>query len=605
VDRAEDWEHRASTAIETYKSFSLDGSISHLGNATRFRDNVENLIDEAVNDLTIQNEEAFQILRDLREKIECSDLVKKQMKIEQVHIEEEEFQVEIDRYENPRNMAFARFEVLDSILKRLPPCHEDDSDSGTIFDSLNASSIIKQSGRDKSRVFLEKSLVKGMETFGIELSQVDARGFCSLFAMNLENAIFDKFKSTKETISNEYRDKIRSLRFNLQDPKNPLLCARVLSGDIKIPGLIAMSSDELASKEIKQMRQQLKEESIKNVVISPSSQVKDPVTVDWGSRDISINEFSNSSKPAPLLSTLKETPRQSPSPVSNGKPPVHIPLPVLSSGVQSYKSLPSGADGSSGSNNTEFLRKPPFESVEPRRKNVSPTDYGSSSCRPPKEGSNSVAMTHSAPPALSPPEHEVEESLTNLPSPIITPNTQNHGRHITSQSGTETFTITISRLKVSFTTKMFIERTCPWELNGFLPSDLVDKGRISIEEFNKFISDKMKSGKWTLIHLKLSSITGESNKTSYKRFYKEYESIDRICMIPVSDDGTKLFLVTPKFLRIIKCMSSVDNLSRTNTYVVVLTKQQLPQRYQSPVVRTKGISNVDSSVPMPPYGANP
>jgi len=214
-------------------------------------------------------------------------------------------------------------------------------------------------------------------------------------------------------------------------------------------------------------------------------------------------------------------------------------------------------------------------------------------------------MTHSAPPALSPPEHEVEEFLTNLPSPIITPNTQNHGRHITSQSGTETFTITISRLKVSFTTKMFIERTCPWELNGFLPSDLVDKGRISIEEFNKFISDKMKSGKWTLIHLKLSSITGESNKTSYKRFYKEYESIDRICMIPVSDDGTKLFLVTPKFLRIIKCMSSVDNLSRTNTYVVVLTKQQLPQRYQSPVVRTKGISNVDSSVPMPPYGATP
>jgi len=124
VDRAEDWEHRASTAIETYKSFSLDGSISHLGNATRFRDNVENLIDEAVNDLTIQNEEAFQILSDLREKIECSDLVKKQMKIEQVHIEEEEFQVEIDRYENPRNMAFARFEVLDSILKRLPPCQE-------------------------------------------------------------------------------------------------------------------------------------------------------------------------------------------------------------------------------------------------------------------------------------------------------------------------------------------------------------------------------------------------------------------------------------------------------------------------------------------------
>lgn len=46
-------------------------------------------------------------------------------------------------------------------------------------------------------------------------------------------------------------------------------------------------------------------------------------------------------------------------------------------------------------------------------------------------------------------------------------------------------------------------------------------------------------------------------------------------MIQVSDT-TKVFLVTPKFLRVCKCLSKVENLSRSSTYVVVLTKEALP-----------------------------
>ena len=51
-------------------------------------------------------------------------------------------------------------------------------------------------------------------------------------------------------------------------------------------------------------------------------------------------------------------------------------------------------------------------------------------------------------------------------------------------------------------------------------------------------------------------------------------------MVQVSET-TKIFLVTPKFLRVCNCLRNVENLSRSSTYVVVLTKESLPLRSSS------------------------
>jgi hypothetical protein len=82
-------------------------------------------------------------------------------------------------------------------------------------------------------------------------------------------------------------------------------------------------------------------------------------------------------------------------------------------------------------------------------------------------------------------------------------------------------------LKISFTTKIAADVTCEIEVDRLLPSILVEKGRLSVDELNKFIYSKTKGGRWNLGFLKLSSITGESNMKSYKTFYKEYESLGR------------------------------------------------------------------------------
>jgi hypothetical protein len=48
-------------------------------------------------------------------------------------------------------------------------------------------------------------------------------------------------------------------------------------------------------------------------------------------------------------------------------------------------------------------------------------------------------------------------------------------------------------------------------------------------------------------------------------------------MFQVSD-STKIFLITPKFHRMVKCLDNVDHLSKSSTYAVVLTKESKAQK---------------------------
>jgi hypothetical protein len=58
------------------------------------------------------------------------------------------------------------------------------------------------------RHFLQKSLIKGFEIFGLESHQ-DSLDYSNVLAWNLEQAIFDKFKTDEINTSNEYRGKVR------------------------------------------------------------------------------------------------------------------------------------------------------------------------------------------------------------------------------------------------------------------------------------------------------------------------------------------------------------------------------------------------------------
>ncbi|KAL3147452.1 hypothetical protein ABBQ38_014510 [Trebouxia sp. C0009 RCD-2024] len=72
----------------------------------------------------------------------------------------------------------------------------------------------------------------------------------------------------------EYRQKVRSLSYNLSDASNPELRARVLQGEVTPDRLVQMTPNELASKELSQWRQQQLQESLRNSVLDEEAAAK-------------------------------------------------------------------------------------------------------------------------------------------------------------------------------------------------------------------------------------------------------------------------------------------------------------------------------------------
>ncbi|KAL5211313.1 hypothetical protein ABZP36_022160 [Zizania latifolia] len=73
-------------------------------------------------------------------------------------------------------------------------------------------------------------------------------------------------------VNKKYKEKGRSLLFNLKDKSNPELRERVLSGDITPDRLCSMTAEELASKELSQWRL-AKAEELAQMVVLPSTEV--------------------------------------------------------------------------------------------------------------------------------------------------------------------------------------------------------------------------------------------------------------------------------------------------------------------------------------------
>ena len=141
---------------------------------------------------------------------------------------------------------------------------------------------------------------------------------------------------------------------------------------------------------------------------------------------------------------------------------------------------------------------------------------------------------------------------------------------ITSIDGTVEFVIKIPKLNVSFTTTLTaISRDVV--LEGLLPSSLVAEKRVSVAEMNKFIMAKTWKN-WRLHRIKLSSIVGMSSRGSYKKFFNEYESLERVALAKISDSAW-LFLVTPRFQEKCECLRGL-HLSKSKTHAILLRKKE-------------------------------
>jgi len=231
VDKEDKWKESSLGAINSFTSFeqeastNLGGGATTFRDATKFRDTVKDLIEESSN-LIIQDDELFHSLSLLPEKMKKNALFQRSLENERIALEQKQYLEDEERFTNPQRLVDDRYELLDSLMRSLPPTYKTDPietligecDDNTLFPG-------EQDSRDKSRFALEKCLHNGIETLGMDPKEEEIQDFCSIFAWELEQAVYLKYHSRYEyveRVSNEYRDKIMSLRFNLQDPKNPM-----------------------------------------------------------------------------------------------------------------------------------------------------------------------------------------------------------------------------------------------------------------------------------------------------------------------------------------------------------------------------------------------
>lgn len=82
---------------------------------------------------------------------------------------------------------------------------------------------------------------------------------CNQKAAEIEDYIYKEVKATDM----KYRNRVRSRISNLKDPKNPNLRRNVLCGAISAERIASMTSEEMASDELKELRSTLTQEAIR------------------------------------------------------------------------------------------------------------------------------------------------------------------------------------------------------------------------------------------------------------------------------------------------------------------------------------------------------
>ncbi|XP_052435097.1 transcription elongation factor A protein 3 isoform X1 [Carassius gibelio] len=82
---------------------------------------------------------------------------------------------------------------------------------------------------------------------------------CEGMAAELEDHIYQEIKATDM----KYKNRVRSRISNLKDPKNPNLRKNVLAGAIDLSRIAIMTAEEMASDELKQLRNVLTQEAIR------------------------------------------------------------------------------------------------------------------------------------------------------------------------------------------------------------------------------------------------------------------------------------------------------------------------------------------------------
>uniref|UniRef100_A0AAY5EJJ7 PHD finger protein 3 n=1 Tax=Electrophorus electricus TaxID=8005 RepID=A0AAY5EJJ7_ELEEL len=166
---------------------------------------------------------------------------------------------------------------------------------------------IRRSVRDS----LEEILVKRLKESDMKVSSEKP----AELAKRTEKELFALFQG----VDSKYKNKYRSLTFNLKDTKNNVLFKRVLKGEISPRDLVRMSAEELASKELAAWRQRENRHTIEMIEKEQREAERRPVTKITHKGEIEIENEEPAKAPEAIEAMSDPVPKT--VEVSEEKPP--------------------------------------------------------------------------------------------------------------------------------------------------------------------------------------------------------------------------------------------------------------------------------------------
>lgn len=456
-------------------------------------------------------------------------------------------------FSNSASLYEDRFELLDALMYR-----REIADNGDDYEMDEASMhvlAIKPSLRDVCRSNMENALLKAAWVLNLDSAGVSGiEDLCALKAWEIELEMFETFQDeTSDVLPEGYKVKARGLKSNLENARNTSLCLEVLTDDIKVSALLKMTPDQLASRHLKLEREKAKQAALKEKLLTSGGD--------------SRTTRENHEKPLKSILRNKAAPSATQNDASTSREPK-----VDEKSMTSYKDESAEID-------RDMDGVPTMDSDDDEKEEQIESN---------RKLSSAASLAHEFSPSFATKRRQRSDEGRKPPPPPPPSLVSSFGSsgendrtssvdsdpRISNAFGGDSFRIELQgQAKYTFAAAFYQEDTSQATVNRFMPDSLIQKGRSKIDDFDKFLSEKLRGGKWQATCLRLATV-GDRDADTYRAFYKDFESKERIAMFKLhGESGGKLFLVTPKFHPIARRTRGIAFGKKNSTYAIVLTKK--------------------------------
>lgn len=159
------------------------------------------------------------------------------------------------------------------------------------------------------KILVQVALPEAADKKALDLpGQMTEDGFAERLALKIEDALYTelankpikkpKKKDPPVDVGPKYRDKFRTLSFNLRDEKNPALRLRIIKGELTPKQIVTLTPEEMLNPELQKLAESVRQESIRDSVLKVNDVPRIRRT-HKGDEIVETNEDSSeSSRPA-------------------------------------------------------------------------------------------------------------------------------------------------------------------------------------------------------------------------------------------------------------------------------------------------------------------